>query len=51
MSEYAEQTYTTDAIFLTGAILSSGWRIWVFVGLLIGNSVFRAIDVVQRRRL
>jgi len=50
MSDYVEQTYTADAVFLTGAILASGWRVWAFVGLLAGNSVFRAVEIAQRRR-
>ena len=49
MSEFTRKSQVTDAVFLTGALLASGWRMWVFVGLLVGSGIIRAVEVVQRR--
>jgi hypothetical protein len=49
MSEFTEQSQVTDAVFLTGALLASGWRMWVFIGMLVGSGIIRAAAVVQRR--
>jgi hypothetical protein len=51
MSDKANETQVTDAIFITGALFASGWRVWVFVGLLVLNAVGRAfVTVIERRR-
>jgi hypothetical protein len=49
MSEFTKQSQVTDAVFLTGALLASGWRVWVFVGLLALSGIVRAVEVVRRR--
>ena len=49
MSEFTKQSQVTDAVFLTGALLSSGWRMWVFIGLLVISGIIRAVEVVQRK--
>jgi hypothetical protein len=49
MSEFTKQSQVTDAVYLTGALLASGWRMWVFIGLLVGNGIIRAAAVIERR--
>jgi hypothetical protein len=49
MSEFGRQSQVTDAVYLTGALLASGWRMWVFVALLAANGIIRASEIVQRR--
>jgi len=46
----AQRRAITSAVFLTGALFASGWRMWVLIGLLVATGPIRVRVRMRRGR-